>query len=185
LTFANDAVKPLERMWLILAKLFEELVAHGIEVDASHLQDSKALLHLVRTSPVDPCAAQMSGSGNPLMSLEESLERAKGELMSASLRLGETRAEYWRERIYKAELDEAELRVAYGESRFLPGLPRDPTTEWARLTLQQPVGQERAKDVAEQFGVLVEFEDDLHLVFEGEPLQVRRALADVYYLSQP
>jgi len=119
------------------------------------------------------------------MALEESLEKAKEELMSASLRLGEARAEYWRERISKAELEEGEQRIAYGESRFLPGLPKDPTTEWTRLTLEQPIGEERAKDVAEQFGVIVEFEDNLHMILEGEPLLVKQALADVYYLSQP
>lgn len=185
LTASNEAVAPLERTWLVLVKLFEELTAHGVEIDASQLRDSKALLHLVRTTPLDPCAAPMSESGNPLMASEESLEKAKAELMSASLRLGEARAKYWRERISKAELEEGGQHMVYGESRFISGLPRDPTTEWVRLTLQQPIGAERVKDVAEQFGVLVEFEDSLHFVFEGEPSLVKKALADVYYLSQP
>lgn len=118
------------------------------------------------------------------MALEESLRKATTELMSASLRLGEARAEYWRDRISKAEL-EGDERIAYGESLFHPGLPRDPTTGWTRLTLEQPIGEERAKDIAEQFGVIIEFEDNLHITFEGEPMPVKKALADVYFLSQP
>ena len=185
LTTPNEAVRPLERTWLVLLKLFEELVAHRIEVNASQLRDSKALLHLVRTTPSDPCSASMSESGNPLSVLEESLEKAKSELISESLKLGEARSDFWRERVSKAELEDGQQLMAYGESRFFPGRPRNASTEWARLTLQQPIGEGRVQDVAEQFGVLVEFEDDLHLVFWGEPSLVKKALADVYFLSQP
>ncbi len=185
MTAPNEAVTPLERTWLVLVKLFEELVAHGVEVDASQLRDSKALLHLVRTTPSDPCSAPVSGSANPLRALEESLEKAKAELTSASLKLGEARSTYWRERVSKAELEDPEQLIVYGESHFFPGLPRDPSEGWARLTLQQAIGEGRVQDVAEQFGVLVEFEDDLHLVFEGEPSLVKKALADIYFLSQP
>jgi hypothetical protein len=184
LTVSNEAAASLEKTWVVLTKLFEELVAHGVEVDASHLQDSKVLLHLVRTMPSDPCSPPVSGSGNLLMALGDSLERAKNELISASLKLGEPRSNYWRERVLKPELDDTEQPIAYGESRFYPGIPRNPKSGWARLTLQQPIGEGRVQDVAEQFGVLVEFEDDLHLIFEGEPSLVKKALADTYYLSQ-
>lgn len=127
----------------------------------------------------------MSASGNPLAVLEESLEKAQMELISASLKLGEARAKYWMERVSTAELQDTEPSMVYGESRFFPGLPKGPRTGWARLTLQRPIGEGRVQDVAEQFGVLVEFEDDLHLVFDGEPSMVKRAMTDIYYLSQP
>ena len=185
MTTPNEAVRPLERTWLVLLKLFEELVAHGIEVNASLLRDAKALLHVVRTTPSDPCSAPTSESGNPLSVLEESLEKAKSELISASLKLGEARSDYWRERVCRAEIEDGQQLMAYGESRFFPGLPRNASTEWARLTLQQPIGEGRVQDVAEQFGVLVEFEDDLHLIFRGEPSLVKKAVADVYFISQP
>jgi hypothetical protein len=89
------------------------------------------------------------------------------------------------ERVSKAELENAEEPMLYGESRFFPGIPRNPKMGWARLTLLKPVGEGRAQDVAEQYGVLIEFEDDLHLVIDGEPSLVRKALADIHYLSQP
>jgi hypothetical protein len=65
------------------------------------------------------------------------------------------------------------------------GLLRSPDTGWARLTLPQPVGEGRVQNVAEQFGVLAQFEDDLNVVFEENPPPLKKALADVYYLSQP
>ncbi len=119
------------------------------------------------------------------MVLEEALEKAKSEMISASLALGEQRARYWMERVSKAELEDAEQPMLYGESRFFAGIPRNPKIGWARLTLLQPIGEGRAQDVAEQYGVLLEFEDDLHLVVYGEPSLVRKALADFHYLSQP
>jgi hypothetical protein len=182
LTSSDIATTRFERTWLALLRLFEELVAHDLKVDASQLRYSKTLLHLVRTTPSDPC---VGSDRAPLVALEESIEKAKVELMSASLQLGDARAKYWMERISRAELDDSEEPMLYGESRFLPGLPRHPNEGWARLTLRQPIGEGRVQDVAEQFGVLIEFEDDLHLVFEGNPSLVKKALADVYYLSQP
>lgn len=184
MTTSDTAIARLERIWLVLFKLFEELVACDIKVDASQLRDCKALLHLVRTSPFDPCQVSTSGSRDSLVILEESLEKAKREMISASLQLGEVRAKYWMERLSKAELENVEQPMTYGESRFFPGLPRGSGSAWARLTLQQVIGEGRVQEVAEQFGVLVEFEDDLHLIFEGEPSRVRKALADVFYLSQ-
>lgn len=185
MTSSNIAITRFERTWLALFRLFEELIAHDLKVDASQLRDSKTLLHLVRTTPSDPCVGLDRAAGAPLVALEESIEKAKVELMSASLELGDARAKYWMERISQAELDDSEEPMLYGASRFLPGLPRRPNEGWARLTLPQPIGEGRVQDVAEQFGVLVEFEDDLHLIFEGNPSLVKKALADVYYLSQP
>jgi hypothetical protein len=185
LTSSNTLITRFERTWLALFRLFEELVAHDLKVDASQLRDSKTLLHLVRTTPSDPCVGLDRTAGDPLVALEQSIEKAKIEMLSASVKLGDTRAKYWMERISQAELDDSEEPMVYGESRFLPGLPRRSNEGWARLTLPQPVGEGRVQDVAEQFGVLVEFEDDLHLVFEGKPSLVKKALADIYYLSQP
>ena len=185
MTSSKIAITRFERVWLALFRLFEELIAHDLKVDASQLRDSKTLLHLARTTPSDPCVGLDRAGGDPLVALEESIEKAKVELMSASLELGDARAKYWMERISRAELDDSEEPMLYGVSRFLPGLPRRPNEGWARLTLPQPIGEGRVQDVAEQFGVLVEFEDDLHLVFEGKPSLVKKALADVYYLSQP
>lgn len=177
-------VTRLEKTWLVLARLFEELAEHRIEADASALRDSKALLHLLRTTPSDPCSASMNELGNPLTVLEESLGRAERELISASLKLGDARSKYWIERVCNADLENTEQPMTYGESLFHPRLPRNPKTGWARLTLDQPVGEGRVQDVAEQFGVLVEFEDDLHLIFEGDPSLVKKALADVYFISR-
>jgi hypothetical protein len=185
LTSSNTVITRFERTWLALFRLFEELVAHDLKVDASQLRDSKTLLHLVRTTPSDPCVGLGRTAGDPLVALEQSIEKAKIEIMSASVKLGDARAKYWMERISQAELNDSEEPMVYGESRFLPGLPRRTSEGWARLTLSQPVGEGRVQDVAEQLGVLVEFEDDLHLVFEGKPSLVKKALADVYFLSQP
>jgi len=184
LTVSNETVAQLEKIWLVLVQLFEELVGRGVEADASQLRDSKALLHLIRTTPSDPCSTLANGAATPLTVLEQSLEKAKIELITASVKLGEERSRYWVERVSKAEVEPADALMAYGGSHFFPGLPRSPGSSWARLTLQQPVGEGRVQDVAEQFGVLVEFEDDLHLVFEGEPYLVKKALADIYYISQ-
>jgi hypothetical protein len=181
----NEAVTGLEGTWLVLAELFEELTEHGIKVGASDLRDSKALLHLIRTTPLDPCSVTMNEQGTPLTVLEETLERANRELISASLQLGDARSQYWIEKVTNVELEDTQQLMAYGESRFHPGVQRNRKAGWARLTLQQPVGEGRVQDVAEQFGVLIEFEDDLHLVFEGNPSLVKKALADVYFISQP
>ena len=84
------AIRRFERTWLTLFRLFEELAAHDLKVDASQLRDSKTLLHLVRTTPSDPCVGSDRMTGDPLVALEQTIEKAKIEMMSASLELGGT-----------------------------------------------------------------------------------------------
>ncbi|KPV62228.1 MAG: hypothetical protein AOA65_1999 [Candidatus Bathyarchaeota archaeon BA1] len=68
-------------------------------------------------------------------------------------------------------------------SSFVPGLPKDLEKGWIRLTLPKPIAEERVQDIAEQFSVMIEFQDDVHIVISGGKTVVKRAALDIHDLS--
>jgi hypothetical protein len=89
----------------------------------------------------------------------------------------------WTSKIDKAERAELNYTMVHTPSKFVPGLPRDVEEGWVRLTVQKPIAEERAQDVAEQFGVIIEFEGEFQIVVSGVKASVRKAVRDVYELS--
>ncbi|MGQ9460297.1 MAG: DUF2096 family protein [Candidatus Bathyarchaeaceae archaeon] len=73
--------------------------------------------------------------------------------------------------------------MVHTPSKFVPGLPRDVEEGWVRITLQKPIAEERAQDIAEQFGVIIEFEGEFQIIVSGAKASVRKAIRDVYELS--
>jgi hypothetical protein len=104
-------------------------------------------------------------------------------LISAALTVNENYVRDWTSKIDKAERAELNYKMVHTPSEFVPGLPRDVEEGWIRLTLQKPIAEERAQDVAERFGVIVEFKDEFHIIISGKKASVKKAVKDVYELS--
>jgi hypothetical protein len=102
-----------------------------------------------------------------LLNLMQILDEIKSDLISEALRLDENYVKEWMKKIDKAERTELDSAMIYASSVFVPCLPKDPEEGWVRLTLQKPIAEERVQDVAEQFGVIIEFKNDLHILITG------------------
>jgi len=90
----------------------------------------------------------------------------------------------WTSKIDKAERAELNyIMIHTSSSEFVPGLPKDVEGGWVRLNLQWPVAEERVQDIAEEFGVIIEFKDDFHLIISGGRASVGKAAKAVYELS--
>jgi len=178
----DDEIKRLEQVWLVLSDLFQDLNQRNISVDvASDLRNCKTLIHYIRTSATHPSKEPMTIDYS-LRKLSQILYEIRSNLISEALRLGENYAREWMEKIDKAERAELDSAMIYTLSEFVPGLPRDPEKGWIRLTLQKPIAEERVQDVAEQFGVIIEFKNDSHILISGRGDSVKKAIRDVYEL---
>jgi len=179
----DEDIQRLEQVWLVLSELFQDLNRRNISVDvASDLRDCKTLIHFIRTSIAHP-------SKEPIMidvslrNLLQILGKIRSNLISEALRLDESYLREWMEKIDKAERAEADYTMIYTPPKFVPSLPRHPEEGWIRLTLQKPLAEERVQDVAEQFGVIIEFKNDCHISISGRRDSVRKATKDIYELS--
>lgn len=180
---ANEEIKRLEQVWLVLSDLFQDLNRRNISVGvASELRNCKTLIRFIRTSVVHP-PKEPTTIDDSLRNLQQILGKIQSNLISAALSVDENYVRDWMIKIDKAERAELSSVMIHTPSEFVPGLPRDLEKGWVRLTLQNPIAEERVQDVAEQFGVIIEFKNDFHIVISGGRNSVKRAARDIYELS--
>jgi len=179
----DEEIKRLEQVWLVLSAFFQDLSRRNVNVNVvSDLRDCKSLIHFIRTSVSHP-PKETGAIDNSFRNVLEILGKVRSALISEALRLEEDYVSEWTRKIDMAERGEMECTMIHSTSEFVPGLPRDLEKGWIRLTLQNPVAEERVQDVAEQFGVVIEFKDDSRLMITGWGDSVKKAAADIYELS--
>jgi hypothetical protein len=179
----NEEVKRLEQVWLVLADLFQDLIRRGVYVDvASDLRNCKSLIHFVQTSVLHPLK-ETTAINDSLLNLRQILGKIRCSLISAAEDFGEDFMKDWINKIDKAERSELNHLMIHTSSKFVPGLLKDLKRGWMRLTLPKPIAEERVQEVAEECGVIVEFENDIHIVITGRKTSVKKAAYDIYSLS--
>ena len=179
----DEEIKRLEQVWLVLSDLFQDLNRRNISVDVAHdLRDCKTLIHFIRTSVAHPSKEPVI-IDDSLRNLLQILGRIQSSLISEALRFDKNYTSEWMKKIDKAERAELDYAMIHTTSEFVPGLPQDPEKSWIRLTLQKPIAEERVQDVAEQFGVIIEFQSDSSILISGWGESVKKASRDVYELS--
>jgi len=179
----NEEIKRLEQVWLVLSDLFQDLTRRNINVNvASDLRNCKTLIHFIRTNATydseEPVLIDDS-----LRNLQQIFDKIRSNLVSEALKLDVNYGQEWLEKIDRAERAELDCTMIYITSEFVPVLPKDPEKRWVRLTLQKPITEERAQDVAEQFGVIVEFKNDYQVLISGWGDSIKKAIKDLYELS--
>jgi hypothetical protein len=179
----DEEIRRLEQVWLVLSDFFQDLNRRNVSVGvASELRNCKTLIRFIRTSFIHP-PKEPTTISNSMQNLRQILGKIQSDLISAAMTIGEDYVRNWTSKIDKAERTELNNVMIYTPSEFVPNLPRDVEKGWVRLTLQRPVAEERVQDVAEQFGVIIEFKDESRLTISGRKVSVKKAAKDVYELS--
>jgi len=179
----GEEIKRLEQVWLVLSDLFQDLNQRNIRVDvASDLRNCKTLIHFIRMSVTRPSREPMT-IDDSLRTLLHVLGKIQSSLISEALRFDKNYTREWMKKIDQAERAELDYTMIHTTSEFVPGLPQDPEKSWVRLTLQKPIAEERVQDVAERFGVIIEFQSDSSILISGWGESVKKASREVYELS--
>jgi len=180
----KEEIKRLEQTWLVLEELFKDLTQRNVKVNvASELRNCKTLIHVLQMDVFHPSTKEPAMSDDSLLSLQRALNKIRCSLTSVALNIDEDYARDWIRKIDKAERAELNYAMTQTGSKFFPGLPKDLGKGWIRLTLPKPIAEERVQDVAEQAGVIVDFEDNLHIIISGRKGSIKRAAQNVYDLS--
>jgi len=182
--FSREEIKRLEQVWLVLADLYQDLSRKDVHVNvASELRNCKTLIHFIRTNILHPPVKDLSTVDDSLRSSSQSLAKIKHSLILAAQSVSGNYAKDWMDKIDKAERAELNYAMIHAVSSFVPGLPKDLEKGWIRLTLPKPLAEERVQDVAEQFGAIIEFEDDFHVVIRGRKTLVKKVAQGIHDLS--
>ncbi|MFB0501582.1 MAG: DUF2096 family protein [Candidatus Bathyarchaeia archaeon] len=175
-------VERLEQVWLVLTRLFEDMTQKNLDLDmgiAPKLRNCRTLINFIRAHTCPGCDRDIVQYR--LQDLQHSLEKVKGNLVATALRVSEKYGRKWVNLLDEAERADLQIMTSPAYT-FVPDLPKNPQTEWVRLTLSKPIAKEKAREISQQFGVTTEFTGDSQLVVKGDRNSVKKAVRVLYQL---
>jgi len=181
--YINVQLQRSEQIWWVLVRLFGDLVRKDIKVDAQfarELRNCRSLINFVRSHICPECDIELANERLP--DLQNSLEKVKRDLIANAICVCDDYAKDWITELDKAERGELREIPAVGP-RFVPGLPRNNTIGWTRITLSKPVPRERVDEISRMLGVMVKPENSLHFVVRGDKKTVKKAVEMLYQLQ--
>jgi len=181
--YINVQLQRSEQIWWILVRLFGDLVRKDVKVDAEYarqLRNCRTLMNFVRSHMCPECDIELANERLP--DLQLILENVKRDLIATAICVSGDYAQEWISEINRAERGGSQEISAVGP-RFVPGLPRNSSIGWTRITLSKPVPRERVEEISRFLGVLVKAENNLHFVVRGEKKTVKKAVEMLYQMQ--
>jgi len=181
--YINVQLQRSEQIWWVLIRLFGDLVRKDIKVDAEYarqLRNCRTLINFVRSHICPECDIELANERLP--DLQNLLENVKRDLVATAICVSGEYAQEWISEIDRAERGELREIPAVGP-RFVPGLPRNSSIGWTRITLSKPVPKERVEEISRMLRVMVKPENNLHFVVRGEKTTVKKAVEMLYQLQ--
>jgi len=181
--YINVQLQRSEQIWWVLVRLFGDLVRRDVKVDAEYarqLRNCRTLINFVNSHICPECDIELANERLP--DLQYSLEKVKRDLISTAICVCDDYAKDWITELDKAERGELREIPAAGP-RFVPGLPRNSSIGWTRITLSKPVAKERVEEISRILGVEVKPENSVHFVVRGEKKTVKKAVEMLYQLQ--
>ena len=181
--YINIQLQRSEQIWWVLVRLFGDLVRKDIKVDAEYarqLRNCRTLINFVRSHLCPECDIELANERLP--DLQPLLENVKRDLVATALCVSGDYAQEWISEIDRAERGELREIPTVGP-KFVPGLPRNSSIGWTRITLSKPVPKERVEEIARVLRVMVTPENSIHFVVRGEKKTVKKAVEMLYQLQ--
>lgn len=181
--YINVQLQRSEQIWWVLVRLFGDLVRRDIKIDAEfarELRNCRTVMNFVRSHICPECDIKLANERLP--DLQHNLEKVKRDLVSTAICVCDDYAKDWITELDKAERGELREIPAVGP-RFVPGLPKNNSIGWTRVTLSKPIPKERVEEIAKILGVEVKPENSVHFVIRGEKKTVKKAVAMLFQLQ--
>jgi len=181
--YINVQLQRSEQIWWVLVRLFGDLARKDIKVDAQlarDLRNCRSLINFVASHLCPECDIELANERLP--DLQHSLEKVKRDLVATAICVCDDYAKDWISELDRAERGEVREVPTTGP-RFVPGLPRNNSIAWTRITLSKPVAKERVEEIAKMLGVMVKPENSVHFVVRGEKKTVKKAVELLYRLQ--
>ena len=181
--YINVQLQRSEQIWWALVRLFGDLVRRDVKVDAEYarqLRNCRTLINFVNSHICPECDIELANERLP--DLQRVLEAVKHDLIAVAICVSGDYAQEWISEIDRAERSELP-QVPTAGPRFVPGLPRNQSIGWTRITLSKPIPRQRVDEIAKMFNVVVKPENSLHFVVHGDKKTVKKAVEMLYQLQ--
>ncbi|WP_298501962.1 DUF2096 domain-containing protein [uncultured Methanobrevibacter sp.] len=172
---------PSEQNWLVLNHLLIDLNKKGYEIPSGINPEMGLIRSTISSYKRDPSHPELI---NELSKAEMSLNNIQGTLLTIAEEEGDEYVDEWLELLKRVMRGEEVFEFAKSRSRFLVNAPPGLTT--GRITLKNPLAEERVQEIAEWNGLIIEFDDDVTIQLHGDKPDLQLGLKEMgsFFLEQ-
>ncbi|MCQ2964854.1 MAG: DUF2096 domain-containing protein [archaeon] len=168
------SVLPVEQSWIILVNLSADLKKKGIETPAKINKDLGLIKSQISFYKKDTSHPDMI---NEMARADMALNEIQGILLSLAEDCGDEYYQGWLDKLNRANRGEIVYELSDHSSKFLLNPP--PGFSYAKITMKNPIAEERVQEIAEVFGIIMEFDTDLTVALYGDKADVQAALREM------
>ena len=161
---------PIEQSWLVIANLSSELHKKGIPIPKELNKDLGLVKSQIGFYKKDPSHPDMI---NEMAKADMSLNEIQGVLLSLAESYDKDFYEEWLDKLQRANRGEE----IFTQSRFIQNVP--PGLSYAKITLRNPIAEDRVQEIAEYYGLIMEFDTDSTIALYGEKSNIQLALKEM------
>jgi hypothetical protein len=172
---------PSEQNWLILNNLITDLHKKGYDIPDGINPEMGLIRSSISSYKRDPSHPDLI---NGLAQAEMSLNNIQGTLLTIAEEEGEDYVDYWLDLLKQAMHGKEVFEFAKSRSKFIVNSPPGLTT--GRITLKNPLAEERVQEIAEWNGLIIEFEDDITIELHGDKPDLQSGLKEMgsFFIEQ-
>ena len=165
---------PIDQSWLVIANLSTDLHKKGIQIPKEINSDLGLVKSQIGFYKKDPTHPDMI---NEMARAEMSLNQIQGILLSFAESIGQDYYDEWIDKLNRANLGEKIYETPSTQSRFLINAP--PGFSYAKITLKNPIAEDRVQEIAEYYGLILEFDSDVTIALYGDKPDIQAALKEM------
>ena len=172
---------PSEQTWLVLNNLIKDLTKRGHKIPDGVNPEMGLIRSSISSYKRDPSHPELI---NGLAKAEMSLNNIQGTLLTIAEEEDEEYVDYWLDLLKQAMQGKEVFEFADSRARFIPNTPPGLTT--GRITLKNPLAEERVQEIAEWNGLIIEFDDDKVIELHGDVEDLKLGLQEMgsFFLEQ-
>ncbi len=165
---------PIEQSWLVIANLSTDLHKKGVEIPPSFNKDLGLVKSQIGFYKKDPTHPDMI---NEMARADMALNEIQGTLLTLAASYDKDYCEEWLDKLNRANKGEEIYKTAETQSRFIINAP--PGFSYAKITLKNPIAEDRVQEIAEYYGLIMEFDTDCTIALYGDKPDVQAALKEM------
>ena len=166
---------PAEQVWLVLSEFLSDLIKRDIEVPTDinkNMGFTKTQISFYKKDTSHPDMIKELSKANITLS-----EMQNKLLDVASENVSEEYANEWFDKLKRANRGEKFYDTPDIHSKF--NLNPPPGFSTGRITLKKPITEDRVQEIAEYYGLIIEFEDDVTLSLYGDKSDVKKGIQEM------
>ena len=165
---------PMEQTWLVLVELLTDLRKRGIPIPdevPKTVRLAKTTINFYKADPTNPDMMK------EIKRINDFLNSIQDTLLDLTEEIGKDYKDEWLDKLMRASRGETVIEKEDTAPKFAVGVPSG--FSMVKVTFQEPLSEERLNDIAEEYGVIIEFEEDDVVAIYGDQDNVKASLKEI------